>query len=124
MEDDLFVSELSGYDIIFLAETHVGHNFKAVLNGYKYFPVCRPLSKNGRHFGGLGIFIKTTIKPYVSVLPNTNKDFQCVKLDKALFHLDRDLYMCLIYYPPSQSSYTRSLSVDILQSLENDIIQF
>jgi hypothetical protein len=32
-----------------------------------------------------------------------------------------DLYICLVYYPPSGSAYTQGLDMDILDCIEKDI---
>ena len=124
MDDDMFLSEIKCYDIIMLAETHISYNTPLVLQDFNYYPICRPKSGNGRYFGGLAIFVRKSIKPYVSILKNTHKDFQWLKFDKSFFHLKRDLYLCLVYDPPAQSIYTKNLPTDILQLLENDIVSF
>ena len=59
--DANLLEEIIGHDIILLTETHLGKDENIVLSGYKYNPVCRPISANNRYFGGLVIFIKVTI---------------------------------------------------------------
>ena len=83
LDDDMFLSEIKAYDIILLAETHIGYNTPLSIDGYKYYPVCRPISGNGRYFGGLAIFIKQALKPHISLLVNSQKDFQWMKFDKS-----------------------------------------
>ena len=121
LEDELFLTEIKGNDIILLAETHIGHNQKISLEGYFCYQVCRPVSGNGRFYGGLAVLIKSHIRPHVSILKNTKKDFQWLKFDKTFFNFQRDLYVCLAYIPPSQSSYTHNLTSDLLDDLENEI---
>lgn len=109
MEDDMFLSEVIKHDIILLAETHIGYETPPTLEGYNYFPVCRPISGNNRYFGGLALFIRKSIKKHVSILTNTNKDYQWIKLDSSFFNLKKDLYLCLVYYPPAQSVYIQKV---------------
>jgi hypothetical protein len=54
----LFKDKLFKHDIILLAETHVGYGEAVNIPGYRYFPICRDQSKNGRYFGGLAILYK------------------------------------------------------------------
>ena len=124
LEDDMFLSEIKQNDIVLLAETHVGHNQKIILEGFHCFQVCRPVSGNGRFYGGLAVLIKSHIRPYISILQNTNKDFQWLKFDKSFFNFQRDLYVCLAYIPPNQSSYTQNLPNDLLDDLEKEISHY
>ncbi|CAG2199053.1 unnamed protein product [Mytilus edulis] len=48
LDDDMFLSEIKAYDIILLAETHIGYNTPLSIDGYKYYPVCRPISGNAQ----------------------------------------------------------------------------
>ena len=75
LEDDLFLAEIQQHDVICLAETHIGNDQKIAVEGYHCYTVCRPKSKNNRHFGGLAILTKKDIKQFVSILPNTHKDY-------------------------------------------------
>ena len=109
---------------MFLVETHVGYNKAVCIDGYHYYLVCRPVSKTGRHFGELAILSRRAIKPYVSILSNTCKEFQWIKLDKDYFFLIKDLYICLVYMPPVNSKYTQGLNLDVFELIEKDIISF
>lgn len=121
--DPLFLKEIGKYDLVFLAETHLGYNANVHNIGpFHYHPICRAASKhNRRHFGGLAILRKTSIKPYVKILKNSNPEYQWVKLEKDFFGFSKDLYICLVYYPPSGSAYTQGLDKDILDCIEKDI---
>lgn len=119
--DKLFLEEIKHFDLIFLAETHVGYNTCIAVEGYHYFPVCRSVSSNGRYFGGLGILTKMEIRPYVKILQNKSKEYQWVKLEKDFFNLKNDLYICLAYIPPVNSSYSKNITTDILDNIERDV---
>ena len=43
---------------------------------------------------------------------------------KKFFGIPKDLYICLIYNPPTLSSYTRNLDKDILECVEKDISHY
>ena len=121
--DPIFLKEIEKYDLVFLAETHVGYNTDIhTIGPFHYHGICRSISKkNNRHFGGLAILRKNEIKPYVRILKNTSPEFQWVKLERDFFGFSDDLYICLVYYPPSGSAYTQGLDMDILDCIEKDI---
>jgi hypothetical protein len=75
-----------------------------------------------RYYGGLGIFIKSNIRPGIKILENTHKDFQWLKLDKNFFNFNKDIFLCLayIYIIPSNSSYKQG-DEDILEIIEKNI---
>ena len=119
-EDNLFIKKIENYDLVILAETHIGYNTNIVMNTFNYFPVCRNVSTNG----GLAILRKNKLKNYIKILPNTCKDFQWIKFEKEYFQLESDVYLCAVYIPPANSSYTKHLSYDILELIEKDILKF
>ena len=55
MEDESFLSNIKHYDIVLLAETHIGYDKNVAIEGFHYFPICRAKSANGRYYGGLAI---------------------------------------------------------------------
>jgi hypothetical protein len=124
--DPLFLNSIEKYDICFLLETHVGYNSPIKNIGpFLYHPICRPITQaNNRYFGGLAILRKPYLKNHVKILKNTNSDYQWIKLDKTFFGFQKDIYICVVYFPPSISSYTKDLDVHILDSIEKDITIF
>ncbi|VDI19713.1 Hypothetical predicted protein [Mytilus galloprovincialis] len=119
--DPLFIQEIVKYEVILLTETHLGHNTSVNIDGYRYYPVCRPQSTNARFYGGLGILIKNDIRNGIKILQNTSKDYQWLKFDKFYFNLKKDLFLCLAYIIPSNSYYAGQSEDDILESIEKDI---
>ena len=122
LHDDAFIHEIQSYDIIILAETHIGYNTIVNIDGFNYFPLCRQVSANGRFYGGLGIFRRSSLKDHIKILPGPYKDFQWVKIEKDYFNLKKDIYLCTAYIPPANSSYSRKLDIDLLDLIEKDII--
>ena len=124
--DPLFIQNIEKHDLVFLAETHLGPNINlSKLGSFHCHTVCRKQSKhNNRFFGGLAILVKHKLKPYIKIMNNTNCDYQWVKLEKSYFGFTEDLYICLVYYPPSCSAYTQRLDHDILDCIERDIVKY
>ena len=126
LEDLFFINKMNKYDIVFLAETHIGYesNIHRVGTFYVY-QICRPICRpNNRYFGGLAILTKSHIRPHVKIQKNTNPDFQWIKLEKSFFGFLKDLYICLVYNPPMTSSYTQGLNHDILECIENETVEY
>jgi hypothetical protein len=103
-KDILFMQSIEKYNLVFLAETHVGYDSGIKHIGqFLYHPICRPVEKaNNRYFGGLAIL--RYLKDCVKILKNTNPDYQWIKLEKSNFGFPKDLYICVTYYPLVESS--------------------
>ncbi|VDH89489.1 Hypothetical predicted protein [Mytilus galloprovincialis] len=87
--------------------------------------ISQPVTKyNNRHFGGLAILRKPSLKQHVKILKSSIPDFQWVKLEKQFFGFDKDLFICVVYNPPEGSSYSKGLDHDILTCLEKDIASY
>jgi hypothetical protein len=104
-------------------ESCIGYNTPVIENSI-YFPLCRDKATHGRYYGGLAILRENMIKEYIKILPTTCKDYQWFKFDKKYFHLQSDLYLCAVYIPPTNLSYTKRLSYDILELIEKDVLNF
>lgn len=124
--DPLFIKSIERYDLAFLAETHLGHDSQVTTIGsFLYHPVCRAVTKsNNRYFGGIAILRKPSLKTHVKILKNTNPDYQWIKLEKDFFGFQKDFFICVVYYPPSPSSYTKKLENDILDGIEKDLSSY
>jgi hypothetical protein len=123
--DKTFTNQIIEFDIVLLTETHLGYNTSIELEGFSYYPVCREKSANNRYFGGLGILVKKTIRKGISILQNTNTEFQWIRLKSEFFSFETDIYLCLAYIPPISSGYSRNgADNDILELLERDFTKY
>ncbi|CAG2219500.1 unnamed protein product [Mytilus edulis] len=125
-DDPLFLNKIDKYDLAFFAETHIGYESNIHRIGpFNCYNVCRPKTRaNNRFFGGLAVLVKKNIKPYVKILKNTCTDIMWIKLEKDFFGFQKDLYMCVVYNPPSMSSYTQGLDRDITECLEQETAKY
>ena len=87
-----------------------------------YYPICRPISRNSRYYGGLGILIKKGIRKGVNNLQNTCQDYQWIKLEKNHFNFTKDIFLCLAYIIPSNSFYANQSTDEVLENIESDIV--
>jgi exonuclease III len=124
--DPIFFKSIEKYDSVFLAETHLGYNSTIKNIGpFHYHPilVCRSVTRaNNRYVGGLAILRKPHVKYHVKILKNSNPDYQWIKLDKNFFGFQKDILICVLYYPPITSSYSKKLNLNLFDYIEKDII--
>ena len=121
--DPEFIKTISSFDIVLLAETHLGPNYDIPnIDSFFVHTVCRSMSKNNRHFGGLAILCKHPIKKHIKILQNNNPDYQWIKLEKGFFGFEKDVFICLVYYPPPHSSGVQH--DDIFDSIEKDVCEY
>ena len=123
-KDDIFLRSISAHDVILLAETHIGYNDHVSIEGYHFFQVCRPISRNNRYFGGIAILSKSSIKDGVKILPISNTNFHWIQLKKEFFNLTNDIFICTVYYPPSNSAYLSDDNSEIFQLIERDLFVY
>lgn len=124
--DPPFLKEIENLDLVFLAETHLGYNSNiSKIGQFHCHLTCRPVTNyNNRHFGGLAVLCKPSLKSYVKILKTTIPDIQWIKLEKEFFGFIKDLFICIVYNPPEGSSYSKNLDYDILDCLEKDIVSY
>ena len=118
-----FLEILKEHDILCLQETHVPHD-EPIQNveGYTITPHCRKISTNNRYFGGMLIFIKTSIKNGVKIGKHFDEDALEVTLSKNFFGLSKDYNFLFTYASPINSPYTKSRNENILDKIESKYI--
>lgn len=120
--DKLFINQIKIYDLVLLTETHIGYNTNIEITDFTYYPVCRDKSSNNRYFGGLGILVKRNIRKGISILPNTNKDYQWLMLKKDFFNLKKKTFIYVLHiYLLKCQVITKKLDVETLEHIEQDI---
>ncbi|CAG2187344.1 unnamed protein product [Mytilus edulis] len=123
--DDANICHIMTADIIGLSETHIPANEILNYDGYKCFVNCRSSDSN-KVRGGLATFFKKEILSGVKLMDKTMDDIMWFKLDKTFFSFDRNVFLCFLYIPPSNSSYTLRTNFDkqIFEKLEADIAKY
>ena len=109
LDEDIFQRTLKRFDIFCLQETHMapGENIYS-FNDFYIKPHCRRKSSNNRHFGGLLLFIRKSIKEGVKIREIFDEDALEVTLKKCFFGLQEDINILFIYASPLNSCYTKS----------------
>ncbi|CAG2203871.1 unnamed protein product [Mytilus edulis] len=123
--DDDNICQIMTADIVGLSETHIPTNEILNYDGYKCFVNCRSSDSN-KVRGGLATFFKKEILSGVKLMDKTMDDIMWFKLDKTFFSFDRNVFLCFLYIPPSNSSYTLRTNFDkqIFEKLEADIAKY
>ena len=105
LTDEDFLQKIYNLDIFALAETHVGSKQEICVKNFISCSSTRRISKNGRYYGGLTVFVKSIIKPGVKIISLDDPEKIWIKLDKYFFNLDNDIFVAFVYIPPNDSPY-------------------
>jgi hypothetical protein len=122
--DPLFLNTIKNHDIIALVETHMSPDQPLALDGYYTCRKDRPISNNGRHFGGWAVLIRKPLRKLGIKIIEQSLDYVWLKLCKGPFQLPHDIYICVAYIPPCDSSYLAGLSVDVIEQLQDKITKY
>ena len=57
-------------------------------------------------------------------MKHKTNDYIWLQLSKVFFGTENDIYLCYIYNPPAESSYTKNIEIDYLEILERDITHY
>ena len=123
LDQPAFLETIKKHDILCLQETHVSQE-ESIRNidGYKITPHCRGISANNRYFGGMLIFIKSSIEKGVKIGKKIDEDSLEVTLKKDFFGLSKDRKIIFTYASPINSPYTISRTENILDTIESKYI--
>ena len=62
------------------------------------------LKKSGRNSGGIMLFYEESLAKNISFM-KSNHYYICCKIDKKLFDLTKDVFVCAVYILPENSNY-------------------
>ena len=126
LSEDELIDCVSGNDIICLTEIHIGDNIdkeSLKIKNYDEFVNVRKRGKNAkRDSGGLLLYIKSCLKPGITVIPYTSSEFIWIKLKKDFFQLSEDIFICFVYDNPKNSTY--STKQDTLQEVKEGVAKY
>ena len=123
LEQPIFLETLKKHDVLCLQETHLSQDeIIPDILGYVSIPHCRNISGNSRYFGGLLIFIKTSIRNGIKIRHNFDQDALEATFLKNFFGLKKDVKYLFTYASPINSPYAISRTVNILDKIETQYI--
>ena len=87
LDDPDVMESMAAHDLVCLAETHCSYNDCPSLPGFaKPVQNIRGKSSNAnKHFGGLAVFVKESIRKGIKFLPIINSEYMWLKLEKTFF---------------------------------------
>ena len=119
LSQKFFQDLLKTFDIFCVQETHLSkYENIPIIEGYDATPQCRNISGNNRFFGGMIIYVKSSIKNGIKIGYNFDVDVVEVSLLKTFFGFENDIKILFTYASPLNSSYTTSRNVNILEKIE------
>ena len=113
------------FDLFGVSETHLLPKNGKQLDLFQNFHSYRKHGKRRNYgSGGISIYIKNNIVNGTSVIHGESSDCMWVCLKKSFFQLEEDIYICFIYIPPVNSTFTNSQENNSFELLENDVCKF
>ena len=104
LNDPSFLKLIEGYDIITLVETWLDGKQKLNLEGFWDYSQIRPKHGNAiRHSGGITVLVRNYLRPGIKVIRN-EKGFIWLKMLKAFFKLENDVFICATYIPSENTT--------------------
>ena len=113
-----FTDYLSNYDILCLVETKLDQTDIVSLPGFDC--ISQPRKELFfRRSGGIAVFVKNKFSEYCTYQPSESDYIMWMCIDKRLTDSDENMYLGIVYVPPSQSRFYND---DELSKLENEIM--
>ena len=110
-----FDAFLNTCDILGVGETKTCEDDVILLPNYTYFP------KHRKHFirrsGGLGIFVKDSILPYIDLIEIDCEYLMLIKISSSTSTTDRDICIAFAYLPPEGSDYSDNDSFSEIETV-------
>ena len=97
-----------------MSETKTDKHDIISLKSYTFVSQCRK-QRYIRKSGGIGIFIKNELYPYVSVIDSVSDYILCLKIDKLLFGTAEHVILGAIYLPPGDSRFNTQDELDLFE---------
>lgn len=99
-----FSSLINNYDVFSVCETKLDRYDLIELPGYVFFSQYRK-QKYIRKSGGIGVFVKQSLSPHVSLIESDSDYVLWLSISKKVFNTDENIYVGAIYIPPNDSKF-------------------
>ena len=116
LSDHILGSMLKQYDLILISETWASDQSDFILEGFEYHNYPRHYSHQNckRNSGGLGVFVRQTIRGGIDMWCHTDDIIAWFIMRKSFFGLKHDVYIGNVYIVPENSTYLKHDAFDIL----------
>ena len=117
IKDSDFVHSVNNLDICFLMETWADEKVY-MPDKYVYCKnALKKSNKNGRKSGGITVIISEQLRKATKIYKDTEYGVW-LKICKSIMKIDKDIYICGIYVPPTNSEYAIDQP---FEQIENDV---
>ena len=124
MNDVSLQNSIKPFDIVGLVETHCDTDDLITLDGFECIQINRTKkTKARRASGGIAILIKKHIRPLIKI-QKTSEISIWIQINKSFTKSSKDIYVCITYLPPENSTFCRSTNEDPLELLSTQIEEF
>ena len=96
------------------------------LDGYECFMLHRLEKKRRtkRESGGLAVYFRSGLAQGIKLVKQDSDDIMWLRLSKEFFGFEKDLYVCLCYVVPHNSTRQDLITVDVYDRLLLDLAKF
>ena len=73
-----------------------------------------------------GVIAKCNIAKGIEVIHNASTEFVRAKPKRSFFNSDKDIYLCLCYISPKESTFSKrnNENLSVLENIEQDLARF
>ena len=124
-----FISYVQSFDILLLGETWISKDDPSDLDikGFECSHVFAQKSlgvKCGRSSGGVSVYYKTCLKPYINVVEKSDFGIIWIKIKNSILPFNEDAFFCYVYVRDPKSQVLRHEEFDYFEILEQQIAKY
>ena len=111
-------------DLVLFTESWTDDNSDLNVNDFEYFVLNRKLVKanSRRNSGGIVVYVRNKFVSNDALLFTSEDDFLWIKLSKTVILSDKDLYVCLCYITPDDSSRQSMVESNVFDRLIDSLV--
>ena len=108
-------------DILCFTETWSNESTNMSVEGYNLFSLHRTDKKinSKRDSGGIACYVKNYLLKYIDLYASDSDDIIWLKCNSDLFNIENDVYLCLCYVVPKNSSREAFIETDVYTRILN-----
>ena len=110
-------------DVVLFTESWTDENSELFVNNFEYFVLNRKLIKQGsrRNSGGIVLYLRNNFVSNDTLVFTSEDDFLWIKISKSVLFSEKDLYVCLCYVTPDDSSRQSMVESNIFDRLLDSV---
>ena len=111
-------------DLVLFTESWTDESSNLNVNDFEHFVLNRKLVKanSRRNSGGIVLYIRNKWVSKDTLVYTSEDDFLWIKLSKNVIFSDKDLYVCLCYVTPDDSSRQSMVETNIFDRMLDSVV--